>query len=112
MGPGLSRRGPPYTTFGLPVTGRMGSLRPHWEPTSEDGPLDPFVEAALGYGHVGGPLGYSAGGLAVRGGAGFILFFSPTFALGLSVTYDTIVDTGYKSWSSRRSSSWRSRTTV
>jgi len=62
------------------------------------GNFGPYVEAALGYGHVGGPLNYSSGGLAVRGGAGFILFFSPSFALGLSVTYDTIVDTPFKSW--------------
>ncbi len=62
------------------------------------GNFGPYVEAALGYGHVGGPLGYSAGGLAVRGGAGFMLFFSQSFALGLSVVYDAIVDTGYKSW--------------
>ncbi len=62
------------------------------------GNFGPYVEAALGYGHVGGPLNYSAGGLAVRGGAGFMLFFSPSFALGLSVTYDTIVDTPYKAW--------------
>jgi hypothetical protein len=62
------------------------------------GNFGPYVEGALGYGHVGGPLGYSAGGLAVRGGAGFIFFFSPQFALGLGVTYDTIIDTPYKSW--------------
>ena len=62
------------------------------------GNFGPYVEGALGYGHVGGPLGYSAGGLAVRGGAGFIFFFSPQFALGLGVSYDTIIDTPYKSW--------------
>ena len=61
------------------------------------GNFGPFIEGGIGYGHVGG-LGYSAGGLALRGGAGFILFFSPSFALGVSVIYDTIVDTGYKSW--------------
>ena len=47
---------------------------------------------------MGGPLNYSAGGLALRAGAGFILFFSPSFALGLGVSYDTITDTPYKSW--------------
>jgi hypothetical protein len=72
----------------------MGGLRL----TLPLGNFGPYVEAALGYGHVGGPLNYSSGGLAVRGGAGFILFFSQSFALGLSVTYDTIVDTPYKSW--------------
>jgi hypothetical protein len=72
----------------------MGGLRV----TLPLGNFGPYVEAALGYGHVGGPINYSSGGLAVRGGAGFILFFSPSFALGLSVTYDTIVDTPYKSW--------------
>jgi hypothetical protein len=72
----------------------MGGLRV----TLPLGNFGPYIEAALGYGHVGGPLGYSAGGLAVRGGAGFILFFSPQFALGLGVTYDTIIDTPYKSW--------------
>lgn len=62
------------------------------------GNFGPYVEAGLGYGHVDGPFGYSAGGLALRGGAGFILFFTPSFALGVSVVYDTIVDTGFKSW--------------
>jgi len=64
------------------------------------GNFGPYVEAALGYGHVDRkePLNYSTGGLAVRGGAGFILFFSPSFALGLGVTYDTIVDTSFKTW--------------
>ena len=62
------------------------------------GNFGPYIEGGLGYGHVGGPLGYSAGGLAVRGGAGFIMFFSPSFALGVSVTYDTIIDTPYKTW--------------
>ena len=62
------------------------------------GNFGPYVEGGVGYGHVGGPFGYSAGGLALRAGAGFILFFSPSFALGLSVTYDTILDTPYKSW--------------
>jgi Outer membrane protein beta-barrel domain len=62
------------------------------------GSFGPFVEAGLGYGHVSGPLNYSAGGLAVRGGAGFIYFFSPQFALGLTVRYDAIIDTGFKGW--------------
>ena len=62
------------------------------------GNFGPYVEGGIGYGHVGGPLGYSAGGLALRAGAGFILFFSPSFALGAGVTYDTITDTPYKSW--------------
>jgi hypothetical protein len=62
------------------------------------GNFGPYVEAAIGYGHVGGPFNYSAGGLALRGGAGFIFFFSAKFALGVAVGYDTIVDTGYKSW--------------
>jgi hypothetical protein len=62
------------------------------------GNFGPYVEGGVGYGHVGGPFGYSSGGLALRAGAGFILFFSPSFALGLSVTYDTILDTPYKSW--------------
>jgi hypothetical protein len=62
------------------------------------GSFGPFVEAGLGYGHVSGPFNYSSGGLAVRGGAGFIHFFSPQFALGLSVRYDTIVDTPFKGW--------------
>jgi Outer membrane protein beta-barrel domain len=62
------------------------------------GSFGPFVEAGLGYGHVSGPLNYSAGGLAVRGGVGFTYFFSPQFALGLSVRYDTIVDTAFKGW--------------
>jgi len=64
-------------------------------PLGNDGPL---VEAGLGYGHVGGPLNYSAGGLAVRGGAGFIVFFGQSFALGVSARYDAIVDTGFKGW--------------
>ena len=29
---------------------------------------------------------------------GFIFFFSPKFALGISVRYDQIVDTPYKGW--------------
>ena len=62
------------------------------------GRFGPYVEGGIGYGHVGGPFDYSSGGLALRAGAGFILFFSPSFALGLGVTYDTIVDTPYKSW--------------
>ncbi|HTS81669.1 MAG TPA: hypothetical protein VMH40_13805 [Myxococcaceae bacterium] len=62
------------------------------------GNFGPFVEAGLGYGHVGGPLGYSAGGLAVRGGAGFILFIGRSFAIGISGRYDAIVDTGFKGW--------------
>ena len=62
------------------------------------GNFGPFVEAALGYGHVGGPLGYSSGGLEVRVGGGFILFFSRSFALGLQVDYDTIIDTPYHTW--------------
>jgi hypothetical protein len=62
------------------------------------GNFGPFVDFALGYGHVGGPLNYSAGGLAVRAGGGFIFFFSPSFALGLAVRYDAIVDTGFKGW--------------
>jgi hypothetical protein len=62
------------------------------------GNFGPYVETGLGYGHVGGPLNESAGGLAVRVGGGFIYFFSPTFALGVNVRYDTIVDTGFKSW--------------
>lgn len=62
------------------------------------GRFGPYVEGGIGYGHVGGPFGYSAGGLALRAGAGFIMFFSQSFALGLSVTYDTIIDTPYKSW--------------
>ncbi len=63
------------------------------------GNFGPYVEGGIGYGHVGGPLGYSAGGLALRAGGGFIVFFSPSFALGVSVGYDTILDTPYKSWS-------------
>ena len=62
------------------------------------GSFGPFVEGGVGYGHVGGPIGYSAGGLALRVGGGFIMFFSQSFALGVSVTYDTILDTPYKSW--------------
>jgi hypothetical protein len=62
------------------------------------GNFGPFVEGGLGYGHASGALGYSQGGLAVRGGAGFIYFFSPQFALGLLVRYDTIIDTGFKGW--------------
>jgi hypothetical protein len=62
------------------------------------GNFGPFVEGGVGYGHVGGPFGYSAGGLALRAGGGFIIFFSPSFALGVSVSYDTILDTPYKSW--------------
>jgi hypothetical protein len=26
------------------------------------------------------------------------MFFSPSFALGVSVAYDTIIDTPYKTW--------------
>lgn len=59
------------------------------------GPFGPFIEGGIGYGHVGGPLNYSQGGLALRGGAGFIFFFSPNFAIGLAVRYDTIVDTPF-----------------
>src|SRR5262245_6430092 len=73
----------------------LGALRV----TLPVGNFGPYVEGGIGYGHVGGPLGYSAGGLALRAGAGFIMFFSPSFALGLSVGYDTILDTPYKSWS-------------
>lgn len=62
------------------------------------GNFGPYLEGGIGYGHVGGPLGYSAGGLALRAGGGFIMFFSPSFALGVSVIYDTIVDTPYKTW--------------
>jgi len=62
------------------------------------GSFGPFIEGGVGYGHVGGPFGYSAGGLALRAGGGFIMFFSPSFALGVSVTYDSILDTPYKSW--------------
>ncbi|RPH71424.1 MAG: hypothetical protein EHM78_07305 [Myxococcaceae bacterium] len=62
------------------------------------GNFGPYIEGGIGYGHVGGPFDYSAGGLALRAGAGFIMFFSPSFALGVSVTYDTIVDTPYKTW--------------
>jgi len=62
------------------------------------GNFGPFVEGALGYGHVGGPFQYSSGGLAVRGGAGFIVFFGQSFALGLLVRYDAIIDTPFKGW--------------
>ena len=62
------------------------------------GNFGPYIEGGIGYGHVGGPFDYSAGGLALRAGAGFIMFFSPSFALGVSVTYDTIVDTPYNTW--------------
>ena len=62
------------------------------------GSFGPFVEGALGYGHVSGPLDYSSGNLAWRAGVGFIFFFSPKFALGISVRYDQIVDTPYKGW--------------
>lgn len=72
----------------------MGGLRV----TLPLGNFGPYVEGGIGYGHVGGPLGYSAGGLALRAGAGFILFFSPSFALGVGFSYDTITDTPYKSW--------------
>jgi len=62
------------------------------------GIFGPFAEFALGYGHVDGPANHSTGGLAVRAGGGFMLFFSPSFALGLSVRYDAIVDTGFEGW--------------
>lgn len=62
------------------------------------GSFGPFVEGGIGYGHVTGPLNYSSGNLAVRGGAGFIFFFSPKFAIGLDVRYDAIVDTPFKGW--------------
>jgi len=62
------------------------------------GNFGPFVEAGLGYGHVDGPFNYSAGGLAVRGGAGFIVFFGRSFALGVSARYDTILNTEFKGW--------------
>ena len=62
------------------------------------GNFGPFVEAALGYGNVSGPAGYSKGGLEIRVGGGFIYFFSRSFALGLTVDYDTIIDTPYQTW--------------
>ncbi len=62
------------------------------------GNFGPFVEGGVGYGHVGGPLGYSSGGLAVRGGAGFIIFFGERVALGISGRYDAIIDTPFKGW--------------
>lgn len=62
------------------------------------GNFGPFIEGALGYGNVSGPLGYSKGGLEIRGGAGFIYFFSRSFALGLTMDYDTIIDTPYQTW--------------
>jgi len=62
------------------------------------GNFGPFIEGALGYGHVGGPFQYSSGGLAVRGGAGFIAFFGQSFGLGLLVRYDAIIDTPFKGW--------------
>jgi hypothetical protein len=71
------------------------------------GNFGPYVEAALGYGHVGGPSTTPPG--ARGAGAGFILFFSPSFALGLSVNYDTVVDTPYKTWIIAPSSSSPSR---
>jgi len=75
------------------VYSALGGLRV----TLPVGNFGPYLEAGLGYGHASF-RNVSAGGLAVRGGAGFILFFSPSFALGLGVTYDTIVDTPYKTW--------------
>ncbi len=62
------------------------------------GNFGPFIEGALGYGNVSGPLGYSKGGLEIRVGGGFIFFFSRSFALGLTVDYDTITDTPYHTW--------------
>lgn len=62
------------------------------------GIFGPFLEGGLGYGHVGGPLGYSSGGLALRGGAGFIVFFGRSFALGVTVRYDAVIDTPFKGW--------------
>lgn len=62
------------------------------------GSFGPFVEFGIGYGHVSGPLDYSKGGVALRGGAGFIYFFSPNFAIGIAVRYDAIADTLFKGW--------------
>ncbi|MGZ5956909.1 MAG: hypothetical protein ACXWLI_00700, partial [Myxococcaceae bacterium] len=61
------------------------------------GNFGPFVEAALGYGNISA-LGYSKGGLEIRVGGGFIYFFNRSFALGLTVDYDTITDTPYQTW--------------
>jgi hypothetical protein len=90
--PGLGLQGDwgsDWTVYSGLATGRL---------TVPLGSFGPYVEAGLGYGHVSAPLGYSAGGLAVRGGAGFIYFFSPQFALGVNVRYDTIVNTDFKGW--------------
>jgi len=90
--PGLGLQGDwgsDWTVYSGLATGRL---------TVPLGSFGPYVEAGLGYGHVSAPLGYSAGGLAVRGGAGFIYFFSPQFALGINVRYDTIVNTDFKGW--------------
>ncbi len=62
------------------------------------GNFGPFVEGGIGYGHVGGPLGYDSGGLAVRGGAGFLLFLGDRVAFGISGRYDAIIDTAFKGW--------------
>jgi hypothetical protein len=62
------------------------------------GNFGPFVEGALGYGQVNGPAGYSKGGLEIRVGGGFIYYFNRSFALGLTVDYDTITDTPYQTW--------------
>lgn len=62
------------------------------------GSFGPFVEAALGYGNVSGPLNYSKGGLEIRVGGGFIYYFNRNFSLGVTVDYDTITDTPYQTW--------------
>ncbi|HUM10892.1 MAG TPA: hypothetical protein VLT82_08100 [Myxococcaceae bacterium] len=92
LSPGLMAQGSWSSDWNV-YTG-LGGLRV----TLPLGNFGPYLEGGIGYGHVGGPHDYSAGGLALRCGAGFILFFSQSFALGLSVIYDTILDTPYKSW--------------
>jgi len=96
--------GPVIVTPGVMVQGSWGSNLTIYSGlggarvTLPLGNFGPFVEGALGYGNVSGPAGYSKGGLAIRVGGGFIFFFSRSFALGLTVDYDTITDTPYQTW--------------
>lgn len=95
--------GPIIVTPGLSLQGNWGDFTAYsgladLRFTIPVGNFGPFIEGGIGYGHVSGPLNYSQGGVALRAGAGFIFFFSPNFAIGVSVRYDTIVDTLYKAW--------------
>ncbi len=58
----------------------------------------PFVEGGVGPGYVDQKAGSpdAKAGVALMGGGGFMIHFSPSFALGAHASYQVITGTGFK----------------